>query len=89
MALADVKFTSPSGGSSVTGGQPLKVQWKDSGDDPPLKDLQTYQLFLCAGGNDPDNFIQLAPLAEKGQFSAGNSVSGTVSTGIGASEKNA
>ena len=88
-ALADVQFTSPSGGSTVSGGKTLDVKWKDSGDDPSLDDLQSYQLFLCAGGNDPDTFIQLTALAQNGKFSAGNSVSGTVSANIGGSDKNA
>ena len=89
ITFADVQFTSPSSGATVAGGKTLEVKWKDSGEDPPLDKLQTYQLFLCAGGNDPDNFIQLTALAEKGIFSAGNSASGTVSANIGGSDKNA
>ena len=51
-ALADVEFTSPAAGATLTGGSTIKVAWKDSGSDPPLSDLQGYSLFLCAGGND-------------------------------------
>lgn len=87
--VADVKFTSPSGGATVAGGKTLQVQWKDSGDDPPLDDLETYQLFLCAGGNEQDSYIQLTALAEKGKFSTGNSAAGTVSANIGGPDKNA
>ena len=51
-ASADVKFTSPAAGGTATGGSTLSVQWEDSGTKPALSDLTTYQLFLCAGGND-------------------------------------
>lgn len=89
LTIADVKFTSPSGGATVAGGKTVEVKWKDSGDDPPLDDLETYQLFLCAGGNEQDTYIQLTALAEKGKFSTGNSASGTVSANIGGPDKNA
>ncbi|KAG8531515.1 uncharacterized protein KY384_003144 [Bacidia gigantensis] len=84
-----VQFTTPSAGATVAGGKTMQVQWKDSGDDPPLKDLQTYQLFLCAGGNEDENFIQLTNLVKDGKFSSGNSASGAVSAGIGGPDKNA
>lgn len=56
--LADVEFTSPSPGQSLPGGQTLSVKWKDSGSDPPLSSLTSYQLFLCAGGNDAASFVR-------------------------------
>ncbi|KAK4693390.1 hypothetical protein P7C71_g4002, partial [Lecanoromycetidae sp. Uapishka_2] len=87
--FADVEFTSPSAGATEAGGQVLKVEWKESGTSPPISDLQTYQLFLCAGGNDATSFIQLAPIAANGQFSTGNAASGTVSVSIGGPDKNA
>ncbi|MCJ1277317.1 hypothetical protein MMC21_005129 [Puttea exsequens] len=86
--LADIQFTSPSAGSTVTGGQTLKVSWKDSGDKPPMSDLSSYQLFLCAGGNDADSFIQLAPVQSKGTFPS-TSTTGTISVNLGGSAKNA
>lgn len=62
-ALADIKFTSPDAGGIVAGGSTLSVQWKDSGSAPPISDLQTYQLFLCAGGNDANSFVRVATWA--------------------------
>ena len=56
-AAADVEFTTPSAGGTVAGGSTLKVAWKDSGTSPPISSLQTYQLFLCAGGNDESSFV--------------------------------
>ena len=56
-ALADVEFTSPSAGATLQGGSTIKVEWKDSGSQPPISDLQSYQLFLCAGGNDDQSFV--------------------------------
>lgn len=57
-ALADVTFTSPSAGAILQGGSVIKVQWKDSGTSPPVSDLQAYQLFLCAGGNEATSFVR-------------------------------
>ena len=59
-ALADVQFTSPAAGATVPGGSTLKVEWKDSGIGPAISSLQTYTLFLCAGGNDPSSFVRYA-----------------------------
>lgn len=59
--FADVEFTSPSAGATVAGGRTLTIEWKDSGDEPPISDLTSYELFLCAGGNDVDNFVRLTP----------------------------
>ena len=56
-ALADVEFTSPSAGATLQGGSTIKVAWKDSGTKPAISDLQGYQLFLCAGGNDANSFV--------------------------------
>lgn len=57
-ALADVEFTTPKAGATVAGGSTFKVEWKDSGSEPKLSSLQTYQLFLCAGGNDDPNLVR-------------------------------
>lgn len=62
LVLADVEFTSPSAGATLTGGSTISVKWKDSGTSPPISDLLTYQLFLCAGGNDAGSFVSLTPL---------------------------
>ena len=59
--FADVQFTSPSAGAQETGGSTLKVAWKESGTGPKLSSFTTYQLFLCAGGNDPSSFVRTKP----------------------------
>ena len=58
-AFADVEFTSPSAGASAVGGELLQIAWKDSGTAPPITQLQSYQLFLCAGGNDAGSFVSI------------------------------
>ncbi|KAI9675377.1 MAG: hypothetical protein M1817_001281 [Caeruleum heppii] len=83
LTLADVEFTSPAPGASLSGGSTIAVEWKDSGDPPSIKDLQSYSLFLCAGGNE--NPIQLAAITDQGAFTRGNKASGTIQAGLGAS----
>lgn len=87
--FADVEFTAPAAGATVTGGSTLDVEWKESGTSPPITSFSTYQLFLCAGGNDAGSFLPLIPLSTNGEYSAGNSAAGTVQVGIGAPTKNA
>lgn len=60
-AFADVEFTTPSAGATAAGGEVLKVAWKESGSSPPISSLLTYQLFLCAGGNDASSFVRIQP----------------------------
>ena len=55
--LADVKFTSPAAGSSISGPS-ISISWEESGTTPKIADLASYQLFLCAGGNDETNFVR-------------------------------
>ena len=55
--LADVEFTSPAAGATLTGGGSISIEWQDSGNAPSISDLTTYQLFLCAGGNDDTTFV--------------------------------
>ncbi|KAI9879451.1 MAG: hypothetical protein M1830_008498 [Pleopsidium flavum] len=88
-AFADVKFTTPAPGAPVPAGGTFAVEWTDSGSAPSIADLASYQLFLCAGGNDASSFIQLAPITTQGAFSTGNKASGTIQTTIGADTKNA
>ncbi|KIW11588.1 hypothetical protein PV08_10889 [Exophiala spinifera] len=87
-ALADVEVTSPAAGASLAG-LSLTVEWEDSGDTPKLADLASYQLFLCAGGNDEDEYVQLATLVTTGDFEKGNSVTATLTPGLGANVQNA
>jgi hypothetical protein len=83
--FADVKFTSPAPGDIVAGGGALTVKWIESGDSPSISDLSTYQLFLCAGGNDDASSIQLEVITTQGLFANGNEAEGTVMAGLGAS----
>ncbi|KAL8834841.1 MAG: hypothetical protein Q9170_003583 [Blastenia crenularia] len=89
LAFADIQFTSPAAGGTLPAAKPITAKWKDSGDGTALSDLKTYTLFLCAGGNDADSFIQLAPINANGQFSTGNEASATVAATLGGPDKNA
>jgi hypothetical protein len=55
--VADVQFITPKAGGTVKAGA-LTVEWKDSGDAPPLDTLLSYQLFLCAGGNEDGAYVR-------------------------------
>lgn len=55
--FADVEVTSPKPGDTITG-LSLAIEWKDSGDTPAIADLASYQIFLCAGGNDPSQYVR-------------------------------
>jgi len=61
LVTADVKFKSPKAGDTLTGGTTLEVEWEESNDKPLISDLTTYQLFLCAGGNDAASIVSLYP----------------------------
>lgn len=57
LAQAGIEFTKPKAGDTLTAGTALGVQWQEGGDGPSLSDLTTYELFLCAGGNDAGTFV--------------------------------
>jgi hypothetical protein len=54
--FADVKFTSPAAGATVSG-PTISIEWEESGNPPKIADLASYQLFLCAGGNDKSSYV--------------------------------
>lgn len=56
--FADVQFTTPKAAATLKAGGALTIEWKDSGDTPPLDTLLSYQLFLCAGGNTDGSYVQ-------------------------------
>src|SRR5271156_2838217 len=58
--FADVKFTSPAAGATVSG-PTISIEWEESGNPPEIADLASYQLFLCAGGNDPSSYVYCPP----------------------------
>ncbi|KIX06782.1 uncharacterized protein Z518_04758 [Rhinocladiella mackenziei CBS 650.93] len=86
--LADIQVTGPVAGDTITG-LSLDIEWKDSGNSPPISDLTSYQVFLCAGGNSDSNFIQLGTLVQNGDFADGNSVTAQIQAGWGADVTNA
>lgn len=87
-ALADVKFTAPPAGSTITG-TTISMTWEESGDSPPISELASYQIFLCAGGNTAADYIPLATLVATGDFAKGNAVSAAFTIGLGADTSNA
>lgn len=55
--LGFLQITSPAAGDSLQGGNLISIQWRDSGDDPPISNLDSYSLYLHAGGNTPGTFV--------------------------------
>lgn len=61
LAFADVEFTGPAAGDTITVGvqsATITIKWKDSGSAPPITDLVSYDLFLCAGGNAEGEWVR-------------------------------
>ena len=82
---ADVQFTSPAAGATYPAGLPLTVTWVESGTPPLISDLVSYQLFLCAGGDDLTTMLQLAQIPASGQFTDGYQVVASIDPSLGAS----
>lgn len=56
--IADVKIGTPvAGGNYTAGAGNFSLQWVDSGTPPMTLNISSYQIFLCAGGNDASNFV--------------------------------
>lgn len=71
LTFADVEFVTPDAGASVAGGgKTLTVEWKESGEKPPISSLTTYTIFLCAGGNDAANQVRHSARTVKKTVSA-------------------
>jgi hypothetical protein len=58
-ASAGISFKSPQAGATLTAGQSITIEWEDGGDGPAITDLTTYELFLCAGGNEAGTFVSV------------------------------
>lgn len=62
LVLADVQFVTPEAGAVLDAGGSaqitIDVEWEDSGISPSLDDLDTYQIFLCGGGNGPTDRVR-------------------------------
>ncbi|KAF2091626.1 hypothetical protein K490DRAFT_70429 [Saccharata proteae CBS 121410] len=87
-ALADVSFTSPAAGAPVAG-LTITTDWTDDGTSPLISDLKTYELFLCTGGNSPDEIVQVAPIEAAGDFATGNTASAAIAATLGGNLPNA
>jgi hypothetical protein len=85
---ADVKFTGPPAGATITG-TTISISWEESGKSPPISELASYQIFLCAGGNTATDYIPLTTLVATGDFAKGNAVSAPFTAGLGADTPNA
>ncbi len=57
LVSADVQFITPAAGVTAPGGGSITITWKDSGVAPAISQLSGYQLFLCAGSNDPAGYV--------------------------------
>lgn len=55
--FADVKFITPEAGATIEAGSTLTIEWEESDESPPLDALLSYQLFLCAGGNEDGSYV--------------------------------
>ena len=56
--IADVKIGTPVAGGNYTAGVAnFSLQWVDSGTPPITLNISSYQVFLCAGGNEASNFV--------------------------------
>ncbi|KAF2113317.1 beta-1,6-glucan boisynthesis protein-like protein [Lophiotrema nucula] len=92
LVSADVEFTSPAANGPGLSAGSVSVAWKDSGDEPPISALTTYQLFLCAGGNSEDEYdvlLALTPTIPSTFAITGNKFTGTVGATVGGPSKNA
>jgi hypothetical protein len=56
LAWADVAFTKPAAGDVITG-TTLVAAWTESHQKPAISTFESYQLFLCAGGNNNTEFV--------------------------------
>ncbi|KAK5127764.1 hypothetical protein LTR85_004880 [Meristemomyces frigidus] len=85
-ALAYPVFSTPAAGASVPAGT-ISVAWTDSG-SPAISTLTTYTLTLIVGGNDDATQLPLTAIEAQGEFSTGNTASGTVTAGLAGSTAN-
>lgn len=58
-ASAGISFTSPKAGATLTAGTAIEVKWEESSDGPKLAELLSYELSLCAGGNEAGSFVSI------------------------------
>ncbi|KAF2442996.1 beta-1,6-glucan boisynthesis protein-like protein [Karstenula rhodostoma CBS 690.94] len=85
LVSAGIKITSPSKGTTLKAGDAIEVKWDFAGSGPDADDLTTYQVFLCAGPNDPGNANTITyPITTSGSFAkGGTSVQGKIPDTVG------
>ncbi|RAL06234.1 putative beta-1,6-glucan biosynthesis protein (Knh1) [Aspergillus ibericus CBS 121593] len=88
-AFADVEFINPTTGTVIRAGDVITVHWRDSGALPRMTELVQYDLYLCAGGDTPESYEDVALLAKNAAFSRGNSVSLRIDPDVGGNDENA
>ena len=57
VCYADIGFSSPAAGATISG-TTIDVEFEEGSGDPPLADFTTYTLQLCAGGNDAADWVR-------------------------------
>lgn len=57
LASAGIEITSPAKGAKLKANDAIEVKWDFAGSGPSQDDLTTYQVFLCAGPQDPGNAV--------------------------------
>ncbi|KKK13859.1 hypothetical protein ARAM_001536 [Aspergillus rambellii] len=87
--LADIEFTVPNSTTTLKGGDVVTAMWKDSGKAPRISELVQYDLFLCAGGDDPAIYEDVALLMQDVALARGNSVSFAIDPKFSGNDTNA
>lgn len=57
---ADVGFSSPAAGATISGST-IDVKFTNGAGDPPLTSFSSYSLQLCAGGNVEADYVSCFP----------------------------
>jgi hypothetical protein len=57
LARAGIVFTKPKASDKLTAGTAIEVEWKEGGSGPSLADIATFDVVLCAGGNDVNSIV--------------------------------
>ncbi|PVI06292.1 beta-1,6-glucan boisynthesis protein-like protein [Periconia macrospinosa] len=65
VANAGIQISKPASGFTAKAGSSLEVEWKEGGTGPAISELASYQVHLCAGGNDGFVSFQDAQLLDQ------------------------
>ncbi|KAK4934087.1 Cell wall synthesis protein kre9 precursor, partial [Elasticomyces elasticus] len=85
---ADVSFSSPSAGQTITGSD-ITVTFADGSASPALSTFTGYTLQLCAGGNTDSTFTPIVTFTSSGTFSASSITVTIPDLTVGDNTKNA